>query len=212
MTYSELTTLLQDYLENSESGFVSNLPAIIRQAETRIANLIRSPDQRQTQSITVSAGDGILTNMDFKEPEGVYVVVDGEPVPLLQKQLSFLRTVFGNVPGTPGYYAYARAVSTGATLYFGPVPDISYEIIVDYFGNPPSIVDTNETWLSVQFPECLLYGCLIEGYAYMKGEADMLGVYDTRFKEALEAFRRSAEGLELKDEFRNAPSGILGAS
>jgi hypothetical protein len=44
---------------------------------------------------------------------------------------------------------------------------------------------------------------LVEAYTYMKGEADMLGLYDGKFKEALGLAKRLGDGLERSDAYRS---------
>ena len=204
MTYVQLTALLQSYLENSETGFVADIPQIVQQCESRIYNSVRTPDQRQTVTNTVAV-QTFAAPAGFVESQGMYITVSGEPTPLLQKQASFIRTVFGTATGTPLYYALQTAGYASTTVMLGPTPNATFTYRLDYFGNPTSIVTASETWVSVHFPEALLYGSLLEGYIYMKGEQDQLGVFKARFEEAIALLRRSAEGLALEDEYRSPP-------
>ena len=48
----------------------------------------------------------------------------------------------------------------------------------------------------------LLYGALIEAYIYMKGEQDVLAMYNTRFQEALIGVKMLGEAKEVTDEYR----------
>jgi hypothetical protein len=72
-----------------------------------------------------------------------------------------------------------------------------------YFFYPPSIVDAGTSWLGDNLDSVLLYGALVEAYTYMKGEADMMGLYDGKFKEALGLAKRLGDGLERSDAYRN---------
>jgi hypothetical protein len=49
----------------------------------------------------------------------------------------------------------------------------------------------------------LLYGALVEAYTYMKGEADMVALYDGKYKEALMLAKRLGDGLERSDAYRS---------
>ena len=62
--------------------------------------------------------------------------------------------------------------------------------------------DSGTTWLSENAPNALLYGSLYEAYAYMKGEPDMLQLYDSRFTEALSRIKDLAEARENTDAYR----------
>ena len=53
MTYSELTTLIQNYLNNNESTFVSTIPDFVKNAEDRIFNLVQEDVFRKNVQGTV---------------------------------------------------------------------------------------------------------------------------------------------------------------
>jgi hypothetical protein len=72
-----------------------------------------------------------------------------------------------------------------------------------YYYYPESIVTTNTTWLGDNFDSVLLYGSLVEAYTYMKGETDLLALYDRKFKEALALAKRLGDGLERQDAYRS---------
>lgn len=207
MTYAALSSLLQSYLENSETSFVANIPTIVDQAENRIYHTVNTPDQRLTATGTLLASEEEITcPANYLEPQALFVTLDSERYPLLQKQLSWIRTVFQTGDsGTPAYYAVSTASSTDTSIIVGPVPSstVTYELL--YFGSPTSIVTAGSTWLSVQFPETLLYGSLLEGYVYMKGEKDMRDTFQERFDRAMKSLKQSVDVQQLNDEYRNQP-------
>ena len=59
------------------------------------------------------------------------------------------------------------------------------------------------SWLGDNFDTVLLYGTLVEAYTYMKGESDMMAVYETKYKEALAQAKRLGDGLERQDAYRS---------
>jgi len=205
VTYTELVALLQDYLENSEDGFVANIPQIVQQAEARIYNACRTVDSRKTVTDVVSTNT-IVPPEDFIEP--LYLMVNGTM--MMQRQKSYLRTVWGDTTGTPSDYCldYTTLYSGASTIFIAPVPTVEVSYELSYAGAPYSIVDQEVTYVSNNFPEALLYGCLVEGYAYNKGEQDMMAVYQGRFDSALALLIKSAEKLQLTDEYRNPPERI----
>tara|TARA_R100000963_G_C4628993_1_gene94511 strand:+ start:312 stop:1178 length:867 start_codon:yes stop_codon:yes gene_type:complete len=62
-------------------------------------------------------------------------------------------------------------------------------------------LDTATTWISSNAPNAILYGSLFEAYTYMKGEPDLLGLYDKRFLESLGRLKDLAEARENKDSY-----------
>jgi hypothetical protein len=49
----------------------------------------------------------------------------------------------------------------------------------------------------------LLYGSLVEAYTFMKGEPDVIGLYDQRYKEALQMLIIEGDGRDRKDAYRS---------
>ena len=66
MTYSELKSLIQNYLQNTETTFVSDLPNLIKQAEERILKTVNLPVFKKNVSGTLTTGNQYLsTPSDF---------------------------------------------------------------------------------------------------------------------------------------------------
>ena len=74
-----------------------------------------------------------------------------------------------------------------------------------YFFYPESITVSADgrTWLGDNFDSVLLYGSLVEAYTFMKGEADMVQLYNTKYMEALSMAKRLGDGLERQDAYRS---------
>jgi hypothetical protein len=77
-----------------------------------------------------------------------------------------------------------------------------------YFFYPTSIVTNGTSWLGDNFDSVLLYGSLVEAYTYMKGEADMMALYDGKYKDALQLAKRLGDGLERRDAYRSGQARI----
>jgi hypothetical protein len=134
---------------------------------------------------------------------------------LLNKDVNFIREVYGNsiAYGTPQYYAlFGPTVSSGAitnelTFILGPTPDSSYTAELHYYYYPVSIADTvnnpsGTSWLGDNFDTVLLYGSLVEAYTFMKGETDMMTLYNQKYVEALALAKRLGDGMERQDAYR----------
>ena len=62
--------------------------------------------------------------------------------------------------------------------------------------------DTTLTWLSENAPNALLYGSIIESYVFMKGEPDIMSMYNERFVESLVRLKDLGEARENDDANR----------
>ena len=131
---------------------------------------------------------------------------------LLNKDVNFIREVYGNpiAYGTPQYYALfgptvvSSVITTNLSVIMGPTPDTNYYSELHYYYYPVSISQTADgtSWLGNNFDTVLLYGSLVEAYTFMKGEQDMMTLYNQKFVEALALAKRLGDGMERQDAYR----------
>ena len=231
MTYTELLTAIQTYTENTfpsttlaDSTVVSSttqLNRFITQAEQRIYNSVQFPSLRKNVTGTVTSSNKYLSCPDDFLATYSLAVVDGSGnyEYLLNKDVNFIRQAYPNPTtdtGLPKYYALFGPTVSGSTIsnelsfIVGPTPDASYTVELHYYYYPVSITlaSSGQTWLGDNFDTVLLYGSLVEAYTYMKGEADIIGLYDTKYKEALALAKRLGDGLERSDAYRSGQARV----
>ena len=202
MTYAELLAAIQDYANNTESAFVAAIPTFVKQAEQRIYRSVNLPVNRKNQAGNMTDGNAYLTMpTDFLLPLSLSVTSSSNQIFLLNKDANFIRSTYPNAStkGTPKYYA----TFASDTFIIGPTPDADYVTELHYYYQPASIVDTSPSWLGTNADTVLLYGSLVEAYTYMKGDADMMQLYQQRYQEALDLLKMQAEGRMTGDEYRD---------
>ena len=210
MNYTQLSDAIQAYAENTEANFVAEIPVFVQQAEQRIYNTVQFPSLRKNVTGTTSANNKYLgCPDDFLAVYSIAAIDDtGAYEYLLNKDVNFIRQAYP-VPtdtGLPRYYALFGSQSNNInelTFILGPTPDASYGVELHYYYYPESIVTAETTWLGDNFDTVLLYGSLVEAYTYMKGEADMLQLYNTKYQEALMLAKRLGDGMERQDAYRS---------
>jgi len=208
MNYSELTTAIQDYAENTFSA--TELATFVKQAEQRIYNSIQFPSLRKNVTGTATIGNKYLNcPNDFLSSHSL-AVVDGSGAYeyLLNKDVNFIRQAYPTPTstGTPKYYAIFGPQSSDSdelTFILGPTPDANYTVEMHYYYYPSSIVTAGTSWLGDNFDSVLLYGSLVEAYTFMKGETDLLQLYNAKYNEALQLAKRLGDGLERQDSYRS---------
>lgn len=136
------------------------------------------------------------------------VIFQGDNLYLLNKDVNFIREAypFTSQLSEPKHYAiFGPRSDDEAELTFivGPTPDSGYAAELHYFYYPESIVTAGTTWLGDNFDSTLLYGSLVEAYTYMKGEADMLKLYQDRYVQAIALYKNLADGKQRGDAFRD---------
>ena len=204
MTYAELQTAIKDYLQNTETTFVNDLDTIIKQGEERILKIINLPVFRKNVTGTLTDGNTSLsTPSDFMDAFSLAIISSSNHIYLLRTDVSFIREAYPNsaTTSTPQHYALFDDTS----FIVGPTPDADYSAELHYFYRPNSITagaSDGTTWLSTNASNALLYACLLEGYVYMKGEPDLLQVYDGRYKEALARLKNLGEAENISDSYR----------
>jgi hypothetical protein len=210
MNYAALSTAIQAYTENTEASFIAEIPVFVQQAEQRIYNSMQFPSIRKNVTGATSASNKYLgCPGDFLAVYSMAVVDgNGSYEYLLNKDVNFIRQAYP-IPtetGLPRYYALFGPQSNDVnelSFILGPTPDATYTVELHYYYYPPSIVTAGTTWLGDNFDSVLLYGSLVEAYTYMKGEADMMALYNGKYQEALGLAKRLADGMERQDAYRS---------
>ena len=204
MNYSQLSTLIQDYVQSTETSFVANIPTFVQLAEERIYNSVQIPAIRKNSTATMSIGNKYMSlPSDWLSTFSLAVFnpSNNEYTYLLNKDVNYIRAAYPppNSTGKPKYYA----IWDDATMILGPTPDQAYTAELHYYYYPESIVDAGTSWLGDNFDSALLYGSLVEAYTFMKGEQDMMALYDTKYKEAMALLKNLGYGKQRSDTYRD---------
>ncbi len=230
MTYNELVAAIQSYTENqfpdtylADGSAVSSTTQIntfIKQAEQRIYNSVQFPSLRKNVTGNLTSGNKYLSAPDDFLAVYSLAVIDGTGAYeyLLNKDVNFIRQAYPNPTDTaiPKYYALFGPTINGASItdelsfIVGPTPDASYNVELHYYYYPESITVAADgrTWLGDNFDSVLLYGSLVEAYTFMKGEADMVQLYNGKYMEALALAKRLGDGLERSDAYRSGQARV----
>ena len=215
MNYAALSAAIQAYTENTEADFVANIPVFVTQAEQRIYNSVQFPSIRKNVTgVTTLNNKYLQCPLDFLAVYSMAVIdATGAYEYLLNKDVNFIRQAYP-VPtdtGIPRYYALFGPAVSGSTIsdelsfILGPTPDSTYSVELHYYYYPESITVAadGQTWLGDNFDSVLLYGSLVEAYTYMKGEQDMMALYNQKFMEAFALAKRLGDGMERQDAYRS---------
>lgn len=205
MNYGELKQAILDYTDNAEATFVNNLPLFIRAAEERILKNVQLQFFRKNQSANLTAGNKYLVcPSDFLAPYSLgYTDGDNDKVFLQFKDVNFVQEAYVDPAdtGAPRYYAQFDI----GNFIIGPTPNGSYVVELHYFYRPDSLTaggDSGTTWLSINAELTLLYGALVEAYTFMKGEVDMMALYNQRFDQSLMGLKNFGEAREVTQDYR----------
>jgi hypothetical protein len=208
MTYAELVQKIRDYTEVGSTVLTNTIvDGFINDAEFRILRDVDSDNNRRYVTATMVAGQRFIdTPANLLVVRSAQIVdEDLDTTPTTDRRIIEYRdTNFmaeynpEDTQGTPKYFGYWDA----DTLVFAPVADAAYTIQLNYILKPSGLSSTNTTtYLSLQFPNGLLYACLIEAFSFLKGPTDLLQLYEQRYKQAIEGFSVEQMGRRRRDEF-----------
>jgi hypothetical protein len=228
MTYDELYASIQSYTENqfpetylADGSAVSTetqINTFITQAEQRIYNTVQFPSLRKNVEGVLTTNNKYLSlPSDFLAVYSLAVIdATGAYEYLLNKDVNFIRQAYPQPTDTaiPKYYALfgpttssdpSPIITDELSVILGPTPDAAYDVELHYYYYPESITVAADgrTWLGDNFDSVLLYGSLVEAYTFMKGETDMVSLYNAKYAEALAMAKRLGDGMERQDAYRS---------
>lgn len=200
-TYPTLVQAIKDFTQYDEQTFNDNINTFIRNAEERLLYAVDLEYFRKNQTATLTASNKYLAvPSDYLAPFSLSVISNGSQNFLLMKDVEYLQEYNPTgATGTPKYYALFDVDN----FILAPVPAGNYPVELHYYYKPESIVTANTTWLGDNAEQALLYGCLVEAYTFMKGEPDLLNLYNQRFNESLGRLKNYGEGRENEDAYRD---------
>ena len=215
ISFSDLRTQIRSYTEVSSTVLSDSvLENIVLNAEYRIFRDLPLDAYRKT------ATDNFVANQEHANlPAGALVVrgvqvADGtstltNPIWLEKRDVTFLDEFNGaRATGKPKYYAMqggetGNTNTTSGAVLLSPIPDTTYVFKVHYNRIPDKLeASSNETnFISLNFPNGLLYCCLAETYSFLKGPADMLQLYEQKYKQEVEKFGGEQIGRKRRDDY-----------
>jgi len=204
LTYGELVQFVKEALEGYEQSFVDNIPNFVRWCEEDISRTVQIPEVKSLYTMTFDADQrDVDVPPGFLSVYSMSVTEDGKSSYLLVKNYDFLREAFpdGSGRGVPRFYTQKDE----NTLTIAPTPDKQYIGELYFYKKITSLTeggDSGTTWLSENAELALVYGTILQGYIYLKGEADIIASYQSEYSKAVENLKLLAEGRQRKDSYR----------
>jgi len=208
MDYATLKINIQDIVENSFTE--EQLAMFTQQAEQLIYNTVQLPSLRKNVTGILTASNKYLSApADFLSVFSLAVIDGtGRYEYLLNKDVNFIRQAYPNPSsvGLPKYYAIFGPNSgddTELSLLLGPTPNSAYNVELHYFYYPESIVTAGQSWLGDNFDSALLNGALLQALRFIKGEGDMIAMYDKLYLQAIMLLKQLGDGKLRQDAYRS---------
>ena len=217
MTYAELVQKIRDYCEVDSNVFTSTIvDGFINDAELRILREIDSDNNRKYAQADIVAGQRYV-NTPLINDETLIIRsaqitnstggADNSSRSFLEyRDTSFISEYNPTgVQGVPKYYGYWDE----NTIILAPTPDQNYNMQINYILKPTGLSSSNtQTYLSKEFPNGLLYACLVEAFGFLKGPMDMIQYYEKRYAESAQGFSIEQMGRRRRDEYQDGSPRI----
>ncbi len=213
MTYAELVQKISDYTEVDSNVLTTTIVnGFIEDAEWRIYRDVDSDSNRRYATANLVTNDRFIsTPTNALVVRSVQIVNGGSGS--TRNFLQFRDTSFMSefnstgVTGEPKYYGMWE----DDKMVLAPTPNSTYQVQVNYILKDPGLSSTNtETYLSKYFPNGLLYACLVEAFSFLKGPADLLQLYEGRYKQATQGFSIEQMGRRRRDEYQSGVPRVGG--
>jgi len=211
MTYDELKTKIRDYTEVGSTVLSDTiLDGVILDAEYRIFRDIDSDNNRKYVSANLVASTRFIDAPTDALIIRSAQIVDSELADgntnqdrefLQWRDTSFMSEFNPTAAtGVPKYYSWWDETR----IIVAPTPDQTYTIQLNYILKDPGLSSTNTTtYISLNFPNGLLYACLVEAYGFLKGPQDLLQLYEQKYKQVVEGFSIEQMGRRRRDEYQS---------
>lgn len=203
MTYNELVDNIRAYTEIDSNALpVSSINTFILMTENRILRDIDLDVFKLESSANMTQGNKFLTAPSDILTHRYMMIQSTSNIFLEFRDTSFMKHYWpdGSVQGVPKYYS----VWDQNTFYIAPTPNQNYYVELGYIYKPAQLSSTNQTtWVSLNAPEALLYGCLNQAYSYTKGPLEMLQYFDNAYKQAIQGLGIEQQGRRRRDESRD---------
>ena len=217
LSASGLKTQIRSYTE-VDSNVLSDsvLENIILNAQYRIFRDVPIDAERKQQlgnlvtgqeTINAPAGAVFIRAIQVydstSDSTGANTYLEKKDVTYLQEYISSTESA---KRGKPKYYAMfggatGESDTTSGRMMFAPVPDTTYKFRVHYNKMPALLENDDTNYISLNFPNGLLYCCLAETYAFLKGPQDMLTLYEQKYKQEVDKFGVEQIGRRRRDDY-----------
>jgi hypothetical protein len=218
LSASGLKTQIRSYTETDSNVLTDAvLENIILNAQYRIFRDVPIDADRKQQTINLVPGQESINapaGAVFIRAIQVYdssSVITGANTFLEKKDMSYLQeyqdiTGTAAAQGKPKYYAMfggatGESDTTSGRIFLSPTPNTNYLVRI-HFNKAPDLLENNDTnYISLNFPNGLLYCCLSEAYGFLKGPIDMLTLYENKYKQEVQKFANEQVGRRRRDDY-----------
>ena len=203
ISYTDFLTQIRSYTEVDSNVLTDTLiDQFITNTELDIAGKVDYDDLRKYATASFVSGQRYISlPSDMLVLRSVQTIISDIRTFLEKRDTSFISEYNNDgATGSPLYYANWDENN----FLVAPTPDATAaagQVQINYIKYPPHFTSSNTTYLSTYQQSLLLYGVLVESFAYLKGPADMYKLYSDKYNEQIQSFALQQMGRRRRDEY-----------
>lgn len=187
LTYDNLVTSIEQYLERNDAAVVDQIPTFITLAEFEIAQQIKTLGQIEVAQGNMSIGNPVIPKpARWRKTVSMSVVnTAGERNPMFVRKYEYLTNYNAqSANGLPLYYGDYDYDN----WYVSPIPDQAYQFEVLVYQRLQPLSSTNQTnWITNNAPNAMLFGTLLQAVIYLKDDARQ--IFQQKYDMAMQALK-----------------------
>ena len=203
ISYTDFLAQIRSYTEVDSNVLTDTLiDQFTTNTELDIAGKVDYDDLRKYSTASFISGQRYISlPSDMLVLRSVQTIISDIRTFLEKRDTSFISEYNNDgATGSPLYYANWDENN----FLVAPTPDATAaagQVQINYIKYPPHFTSSNTTYLSTYQQSLLLYGVLVESFAYLKGPADMYKLYSDKYNEQIQSFALQQMGRRRRDEY-----------
>ena len=203
ISYTDFLAQIRSYTEVDSNVLTDTLiDQFTTNTELDIAGKVDYDDLRKYSTASFISGQRYISlPSDMLILRSVQTIISDTRTFLEKRDTSFISEYNNDgATGSPLYYANWDENN----FLVAPTPDATAaagQVQINYIKYPPHFTSSNTTYLSTYQQSLLLYGVLVESFAYLKGPADMYKLYSDKYNEQVQQFALQQMGRRRRDEY-----------
>lgn len=170
MTYDNLVTDIEKYLERTDTATIERIPTFIGLAEQVLAADLKFLGNLTVVTSTMVQGEAIIDKpARWRKTVSMNVTVGGQRSPILLRKYEYLREYWPDPAETDVPLFYCDYDYTHWLI--APTPDDDYAYEVLYYERVQPLDSSNQSnWFTQYAPQALLYGSLLQAMPFLKND------------------------------------------
>lgn len=187
MNYSDVVALALSYADRQDDEVVDRIDNFLLVVESRINRKLKTKDMTVRSRVTLTEGEEYYALPDdfagTKDAE--YLASGDSSVRLTAQYVSPEQMNNYSTKLSAGDYTYSKVYYTIVANQFQILPAKAGLFEIVYYQKLPNLKTVTTNWLSEAFPDCYLFGLMVEINAFIK-DAQASALWEDRFAMALE--------------------------